>query len=68
MPFILTSFASLAKIEQWDKENLARHLLSRRPSFPYTIQNIGLLTGKNKASAVLGLAFFMCFLAVDSVE
>ena len=67
MPFILTSFASLAKIEQWDKENLARHLLSRCPSFTYT-QNIGLLTGKNKASAVLGLAFFMCFLAVDSVE
>jgi len=33
MPFILTSFASLAKIEQWDKENLVRHLIESSPEF-----------------------------------
>ena len=54
----MTSFTSLAKIEQWDK---ARHLLSRCPSYTYT-QNIVFLTLKNKASATLGLALFMCLL------
>jgi len=52
----LTSFTSLAKIEQWYKENLARHLYTRHS---HSDRN-------NKASAIHGLALFMCFVAEDS--
>lgn len=66
MSFILTSFISLAKIEQEDKRKLSSRVEVVCLGCTLT-QSIVFSDRKNKASAALGLALFMCFVAEDSL-